>query len=91
MSYTSTDRACTAALILSLLTPCLFADPPKAPQVSSFAPAEDLVGQARAFVAGFDMALATEQDFKEKKEQVKHSAHALAVVAVALGLHDTSE
>jgi hypothetical protein len=67
----------------------LFAEPPKAPQVSSFAPAEDLVGNARAFVAGFDMALATEQDFKEKQEQIKYSAHALAVVAVALGLHDS--
>jgi hypothetical protein len=76
-------------LVLSLLSAAGLAEPPKAPQVSSFAPAEDLVGQAKAFVTGFEMAMGGEQDFKEKQEQVKYSAHALAVVAVALGLHDT--
>lgn len=75
------------ALIVVLAGP-LQAEPPKPPQVSTFAPAEDLVGQAKAFVAAFDAALATEQDFKEKADQVKQNAHALAVVAVALGLHD---
>ena len=67
----------------------LHAEAPKAPPVSSFAPAEDLVGQTKAFVTAFDAALASEQDFMEKKDQVKHNGHALAVVAVALGLHDT--
>jgi hypothetical protein len=77
------------ALISSSLAIGAKAEPPTPPQVSSFAPADDLIGQVRAFITTFDAALGSEQDFSEKKDQVKQNAHALAVVAVALGLHDT--
>ena len=81
--------ALAAALCLGLLTRTGLAEPPKAPPVSNFAPAEDLVALAKEFIKDFEGMLATEQDFNEKKDLIKRNAHTLAVLAVALGLHDT--
>lgn len=81
---------CTALLSVYLCcSASQAAEPPKPPPLSSFAPAADLVGQVKVFVAAFDTSLASEQDFNDKRDQVKYNAHALAAVAVALGLHDT--
>jgi hypothetical protein len=64
------------------------AEPPKAPPVSTFAPAEDLVKQVDLFVADFKAGLASQQDYSDKKIMLTRNAHTLAVLGVALGLHD---
>jgi hypothetical protein len=65
------------------------AEPPPTPKPSSFAPAEELVKQVQVFVADFEACLASEPEFADKQMRVAQNAHTLAVIAVALGLHDT--
>lgn len=65
------------------------AEPPQAPPVSQFAPAEDLVGQVEYYLKRLDEAVATEEDYKEYVERIAKDADTLAVIALALGLHDT--
>ena len=67
----------------------LAAEPPAAPMVSTFAPADELVKQVEVFVGDFESVLANEQEYADKKERLAQNAHTLAVVAVALGLHDS--
>lgn len=72
-----------------LLADELTDEPPAAPAVSAFAPAEDLVSQVDLFLADFAAALADEATYADKKDTVSRDAHTLATLAVALGLHDT--
>ncbi len=64
------------------------AGPPAAPNVSTFAPAEDLVGQVAYYVERLDEAVASEQDYNDSLEKISKDANTLIVVALALGLHD---
>ena len=99
MTHRSTTRRLTAfaaiaafAAFVPLFAPLgwLLADePPAAPAVSTFAPAEDLVSQVQLFLTDFDAALADEAAYADKKDTVARDAHTLATLAVALGLHDT--
>ena len=66
----------------------LAADPPAPPKISSFAPAADLVEQAKLYVESFDKSLAGEQEYKDNAEKIERDAHTLAVLAMALGNHD---
>lgn len=61
----------------------------EAPKVSTFAPAEDLVGQVEEYVKELDSALASESEFKASQEIIGKQANTLAVLALTLGLHDT--
>jgi hypothetical protein len=65
------------------------AAPPPAPKVSSFAPAEDLVGQTDEYVKDLENAVASEQDYKDAEEKVVKQSNTLILIALALGLHDT--
>lgn len=67
----------------------LAAEPPAPPKMSSFAPAADLVAQAKLYVETFDKSLAGEQEYKDNADKIKRDAHTLTVLALALGNHDT--
>ncbi len=60
----------------------------RAPKVSTFAPAKDLVGQADKYLAELDQTVASEGDYKDGTEKIARDANTLIVVALALGLHD---
>jgi len=63
--------------------------PPPAPPVSQFAPAEDLSGQVKYYLKRLDQAVETEEDYQDFVERIAKDADTLAVVVLALGLHDT--
>ncbi len=63
--------------------------PPEAPQVSTFAPAEDLANQVPEYIDSLEKAVATEQEFKDAEGKVAKESNALVLIALALGLHDT--
>jgi hypothetical protein len=74
--------ACGAALTLAA------AEPPAAPKVSKFAPAEDLVAQASYYVGRMLAAVESESQYKDDADKVVKDANTLAVIGLALGLHD---
>jgi len=59
-----------------------------APKVSSFAPADDLVDQAEKLLKTLCNTVADEEEYKISEGKVNRDAGTLAVVALALGLHD---
>ncbi|MCL4192736.1 MAG: cytochrome c [Thermoguttaceae bacterium] len=64
------------------------ADPPAAPKVSTFAPAEDLVPQIDEYIKGFDEAVASEDEYKDAESTLKKDANVFVLIAVALAVHD---
>jgi hypothetical protein len=80
--------AWSLALVASLTSAVQAAEPPQPPKVSSFAQAADLVKQVDDFLADFETCLASEQNYSDKKILLTRNAHTLAVLGVALGLHD---
>jgi len=64
------------------------AEPPAAPKVSTFAPASDLVFQVDYYVDRLEKAVASESEYKDTEDKVTKDANTLAVLALALGLHD---
>jgi len=74
----------------TLVAAVLATDPPAAPKVSSFAPAEDLVHQVNYFVERSVESLANKDDYPEANQsRVKKDANTLALLALALALHDS--
>jgi hypothetical protein len=65
------------------------AEAPAAPKVSTFAPAEDLVGQVDAYLGRLEEAVGSEADFKDAEGKIARDANTLILVSLALGLHDT--
>ncbi|MBN2578275.1 MAG: hypothetical protein JXB10_04720 [Pirellulales bacterium] len=61
---------------------------PKAPAVSTFAPADDLVAQAEWYLKDLKKCLTEAADYEVYQEKIVKEANTLAVVALALGLHD---
>lgn len=64
------------------------AEPPAAPKVSAFAPAEDLVNQVDYYVERLEKYVDSADAFKEADDKVLKDASTLAVIALSLGLHD---
>jgi hypothetical protein len=78
--------ATVAALgILTARTPVNAAD---APKVSTYAPAEDLAHQVGQYVKSMKSVVADEQEYKDSEGKVVRDAGTLAIIALALGLHD---
>jgi hypothetical protein len=61
---------------------------PEVPAVSTFAPADKLSAEATALLASCEQAVADEKGFKDASNQLARDASTLAIVALALGLHD---
>jgi hypothetical protein len=59
-----------------------------APKVSTFAPAEDLANQVGQYIKAMKNTVADEQEYKDSEGKVVRDASTLAVIALALGLHD---
>ncbi len=68
--------------------PAAAADPTAGAPVSSYAPAEELVGQVAYYVERLAEAVASEEEYADAKDQVAKDANTLILIAVALGLHD---
>lgn len=60
---------------------------PEAPKVSTFASADELVGQVEAYVEDLEKAVADENDFDEAK--LSKVANTLLLMSVAVSVHDT--
>lgn len=87
-------RSWLSTLLLAVLPFTLAAvlaeGPAAPPPASQWAPAPDLAQQAKALVAELEKSLASAEEYDDSaKERVVKHAHALAVAAKALGLHDT--
>ena len=70
---------------LMIQSPLHAADTPK---VSTFAPAEDLAGQVGQYIKAMKSVVADEQEYKDSEGKIVRDASTLAVIALALGLHD---
>jgi hypothetical protein len=70
----------------------LFAQTPvradDAPKVSTFAPADDLVAQVAKYVKAMNNVVADEQEYKDSEGKLTRDANTLAIIFLALGLHD---
>jgi hypothetical protein len=76
----------TGALTTALLAG---ADAPESPKVSRFAPAKDLKAQVDFYVGRLQESLANRAEYDETKQsRVNKDANTLAVLALALGMHD---
>lgn len=63
--------------------------PPPAPNVSTFAPADDLVAQFDYYVKRLEADLASEAEYKDVADRIYKDANTLVLIVAALGLHDT--
>ncbi len=61
---------------------------PYAPPVSSFAPAEDLTAQLSEYVEDLEKTLVSESEYTDRQASAAQDASTLAVIALALALHD---
>ena len=59
-----------------------------APKVSRFAPADDLARQAEYYVKELENSVASKDEYKDDQEKLTKDASTLAVIALALGMHD---
>jgi hypothetical protein len=57
-------------------------------KISSFAPAEELVTQADKYMKQINGAVESGDAYKDDEGRIKKNANTLAVIALALGLHD---
>jgi hypothetical protein len=79
-----------AAVLLTPMATAFAADtPPKAPPVSTFAPAQDLANQVGYYLKRLDKAVASKEDYKDLGDRVKKDANTMIVICLTLGLHDT--
>ena len=61
---------------------------PEAPEVSTFAPAEDLANEADRYIEELERCVADEEDYNDSKNKIAQDSNTLIVIALALGLHD---
>lgn len=82
--------AMTLATLVLLTAALIAADPPPAPKVSEFAPAEDLLHQVNHYLKRTGESLAKQEDYPAANQaRVKKDANTLAVLGLALALHDS--
>ena len=64
------------------------AEPDKTPSVSAYAPAPVLIEQLRLFQEEFEEIVADPEEYDSKATRITRNAHTMAVLALALALHD---
>ncbi len=77
-----------AGAVLVLSGGFAVAQPPEAPPVSSFAPAEDLVRQVDYYLTRLEESVETEAEYTDSDTKVAKDANTMILIALALGLHD---
>lgn len=80
--------ALLAATCVSVVAQSTLSAEPAAPKVSSFAPAEDLAGQADWYIKDLGKAVASEEDYKDSVEKIAKESNTLMIIVLALALHD---
>ena len=86
------SRSLAVATVLAVLAAFVVQVPSHAvdgPKVSTFAPAEDLVRQADKYIATMKNTVASKEEYNDSEGKLARDANTLAVIALALGLHDT--
>ena len=58
------------------------------PKVSAFAPAEDLARQADKYIESLKNTVASKEEYDDSEGKVGRESNTLAVIVLALGLHD---
>ncbi len=82
-------QALLTTALVATFSGLLIANPPAAPPVSSFAPAEDILSQVDYYTDRLATAVADKDDYtKAKKKRVAKDANTLSVLLLALGMHD---
>lgn len=81
------------ASALSIIAACCFIQPvtaaePTSEKISTFAPAENLVAQADAYIKSLVNCTADADEYKDSTSRIAYEANTLIVIALALGLHD---
>ena len=85
----SVGLALLATTLLVMFASLLIAQPPAAPQVSVFAPAEDILSQVDYFTDRLAKATADNEDYTAAAQRrVKKDASTLTALFLALSLHD---
>jgi hypothetical protein len=64
------------------------AGPASAPKVSTFAPADDLIGRVDYFMNRLEDAVQDEEEYNDSKGRISKDANTMIVIGLALGLHD---
>ena len=80
-----------AVLILAacVSTQLLLSQGPPSPKISTYAPADDLIGQIDVYIASVEKSLADPDDFDgAKQSRIWRDSNTLAVLALVLGAHD---
>lgn len=67
------------------LTP---AGPATVPKVSTFAPADDLIGRVDYFMNRLECAVQNEEEYNDSKGRIAKDSNTMIVIGLALGLHD---
>ncbi|NUQ62391.1 MAG: hypothetical protein HUU20_07875 [Pirellulales bacterium] len=75
------------AVVLSVAM-AVAANMPEAPKISTFAPAEELVGQLDDYVETIEDSVKSKEEFADSKEKIAKDADTVLLIALALGLHD---
>jgi hypothetical protein len=73
---------------LVVLATVVAGDPPASVAMSKVAPADDLVKQLDAYVAGCREGLTDEQTYDNRSRTIAKDANTLAAIALALAMHD---
>ena len=82
-------QALLATTLLAMFAGLLIAEPPAAPQVSAFAPAEDILSQVDYYVERLPTYITDKEDYTASNQRrVKKDASTLTALLLALSLHD---
>jgi hypothetical protein len=87
------SRSLSVAALVALLG--VFAvqarsDAAEEPKVSTFAPADDLVRQADKYIRTMKETVASKEEYDDSEGKIGRDSNTLAVIMLALGLHDQS-
>ncbi|MFZ1936192.1 MAG: hypothetical protein WCB27_14980 [Thermoguttaceae bacterium] len=85
------SRSLAVAAVLAVLAAFVVQVPSRAadgPKVSTFAPAEDLARQADKYLDSLKNTVASKEEYEDSEGKVGREANTLAIIDLALGLHD---
>lgn len=85
-SLTLVGLVATAALVF--VGGLQAAEAPKAPALSTLVSVEDLIGQVADYVKELEECVENQEEYEDSVEKIERYSNSLAVIALAVGLHD---